>query len=136
LWVVLGIAVVYWLKKLFEPAPAPRKITPKAPIVERAYTIEEIRGSDGSSNTPILIAIKGKVYDVSKGRQSYGPQGPYHVFAGHDASVALGKGSLDASDLDKDYTTLNPSEMSSLNEWIAMYEAKYERVGWLEGHKH
>jgi len=82
LWVVLGVAVLYLLKKYFEPAPPPRKITPKAPIVERSYTLEEIRGNDGSKNTPILIAIKGKVYDVSRGRQSYGPQGPYHVFAG------------------------------------------------------
>lgn len=50
----------------------------------------------------------------------------------HDATVALAKGSLDASDLDKDDSTLNATEISSLNDWIAMYEGKYDRVGWLE----
>eukprot|EP00960_Hanusia_phi_P001053 28928-Hanusia_phi.AAC.1 len=37
---------------------------------------------------PILIGIKGNVYDVSKGG---GPGGPYAEFAGRDASRMLGK---------------------------------------------
>jgi membrane-associated progesterone receptor component len=43
----------------------------------------------------IYIAIKGKVYDVTKGAQFYGVDGPYHVFAGRDASRALARLSFD-----------------------------------------
>jgi len=132
LWVAIGLTVVYLLKKYFEPAPPPRKYTPPPPIVERAYTLEEVRKSNGKDNSPILIAIRGKVYDVSRGRQSYGPGGPYNVFAGHDATVALAKGSLDPADLNKDDSSLNATEISTLNDWISMYETKYDRVGWLE----
>lgn len=41
-------------------------------------------GQDASK--PIYVAIKGRVYDVSRKREVYGPGGSYHVFAGKDAS--------------------------------------------------
>ncbi|XP_042300566.1 membrane-associated progesterone receptor component 1-like, partial [Sceloporus undulatus] len=41
---------------------------------------------DGWQEPRILMAFNGKVFDVSRGRKFYGPDGPYGIFAGRDAS--------------------------------------------------
>jgi hypothetical protein len=30
------------------------------------------------------VALRGRVFDVSANSDTYGPEGPYHLFAGHD----------------------------------------------------
>ncbi len=30
------------------------------------------------------MALRGRVFDVSANSDTYGPEGPYHLFAGHD----------------------------------------------------
>ena len=53
-------------------------------------TDEELKAYDGSDTTkPIYLAINGTIYDVSNGRNFYGPGGSYHFFAGADASRAF-----------------------------------------------
>lgn len=53
-------------------------------------TGEELKAYDGSDPTkPIYLAINGTIYDVSNGRNFYGPGGSYHFFAGADASRAF-----------------------------------------------
>jgi membrane-associated progesterone receptor component len=70
-----------------------------------------------SDQDRILLAINGKVFDVSKGKNFYGPGGPYGNFAGRDASRGMAKQSFDAemlTPLDKPIDTLEdltPSEM-------------------------
>ena len=51
------------------------------------FSPQELLEFDGSKpDTPIYVAIKGLVYDVTSKREAYGPGGSYHVFAGKDAS--------------------------------------------------
>jgi len=53
------------------------------------FTPEELSAYDGQDpDKPIYLAINGTVYDVSNGRQIYGPGGSYSFFAGTDASRA------------------------------------------------
>lgn len=41
---------------------------------------------DGRNKSrPLLLAIKGRVLDVSTGEEFYGVDGPYHKMAGRDA---------------------------------------------------
>lgn len=95
-------------------------------------TVGELRRYDGSDrHLPVLVAAKGRVYDVSKGRDYYGKGGPYNCFAGIDCSRALAKVSLDAKDLNADCADLHASERDVLNDWVAKFESKYPFVGLL-----
>jgi len=137
LWFGIAILVAYIAKELIAPArpkPAPKAPKPPRPPL-REFTKEELRRCDGSDPSAALcIAIKGRIYDCSRGRSFYGPGGAYGIFAGHDASYALAKGSLEVADLDKAIDNLDASEKTTLHDWHQMYESKYELVGWLEGH--
>jgi len=73
------------------------------------------------------------VFDMTKGgRDFYGPGGPYHVFAGRDASCGLGKMSVEEEDLGGDLSSLSADEFDSMAQWYQKFAIKYVRVGWLE----
>jgi membrane-associated progesterone receptor component len=54
------------------------------PIIVGEITAFELEQYDGRDPTkPLMMAIKGNIYDVTKGRSFYGPpDGPYCAFAG------------------------------------------------------
>ncbi|KAH7326132.1 progesterone-binding protein [Stachybotrys elegans] len=74
----------------------------------------------------------GKVYDVT-GNKAYQPGGSYHVFAGKDASRALGKTSTKAEDVSPDWSTLEPKEVQTLNDWVTFFSKRYNVVGVVQG---
>ncbi|KAJ2546664.1 Dihydrodipicolinate synthase, partial [Coemansia sp. RSA 1836] len=63
---------------------------------KRDFTPQELALCNGhDESTPLHIAVRGIVYDVSKARGFYGPGGPYANFAGRDASRGLALGAFD-----------------------------------------
>ncbi|EPY85537.1 hypothetical protein CB1_000371035 [Camelus ferus] len=40
---------------------------------KRDFSLEQLRQYDGSRNQRILLAVNGKVFDVTKGSKFYGP---------------------------------------------------------------
>ncbi|MBT8453439.1 MAG: cytochrome b5 domain-containing protein, partial [Deltaproteobacteria bacterium] len=72
-----------------------KRTEPRAPLPEaeeRDYGRSELAAYDGSDpGKPLLIGIRGQVYDVTRGRDFYGPGGPYAMFAGKDCTRALAK---------------------------------------------
>ncbi|MEE6496887.1 hypothetical protein FKM82_002517 [Ascaphus truei] len=46
----------------------------------RDFTMAEMSEFDGTKNPRILMAINNKVFDVTRGKKFYGPEGPYGVF--------------------------------------------------------
>jgi membrane-associated progesterone receptor component len=63
----------------------------------------------------------GTVFDVTHKRETYGKGGSYNLFAGKDASKALGKSSLKEEDASPDYSDLPPAEMKVLDDWHAFF---------------
>ncbi|KAI3508272.1 hypothetical protein L1887_23278 [Cichorium endivia] len=91
---------------------------------------EELKAYDGNDpKKPLLMAIKGQIYDVSQSRMFYGPGGPYALFAGKDASRALAKMSFEDSDLNGDLTGLGVFELEALQDWEYKFMSKYVKVG-------
>jgi membrane-associated progesterone receptor component len=110
-----------------DPAAAARPI-PRGE--ERDYTLADLSRFDGSDpETPILLAVRGKVFDVTRGRDFYGPSGPYGIFAGKDCTRALAKMSFDASDCVGDIEGLDSFELEKLDDWVSTFEMKYAVLG-------
>ncbi|PWA55073.1 cytochrome b5-like heme/steroid binding domain-containing protein [Artemisia annua] len=130
------------------------------PVVLGKISEEELKGYDGNDvKKPILMAIKGQIYDVSESSHSktvyptryselvslypntlslkniifirvfYGPGGPYALFAGKDASRALAKMTFEESDLNGDLTGLDVFELEALQDWENKFMRKYVKVG-------
>ena len=100
------------------------------PVQLGEVTEEELKQYDGSDpNKPLLMAIKGQIYDVSQSRMFYGPGGPYALFAGKDASRALAKMSFEDKDLTGDTSGLGPFELDALQDWEYKFMSKYVKVG-------
>ena len=117
-----------FVARLFGKAKASQGPLPEAE--ERDYSLSELSEYDGSDSTkPLLVAIRGQVYDVTRGRDFYGPGGPYGMFAGKDCTRALAKMAFDEELFTGDIAGLEADELEKLEEWIEMFEGKYRRIG-------
>ena len=105
------------------------------PTMTRAQ-LKEYRGKqtvdEGRVNASIYVGLHGKVFDVSfGGEELYGEGGPYHVFAGIDASRALAKMSFEKDDLESnDLSDLSDTQVKTLEEWVTRFSdlRKYPAV--------
>lgn len=55
------------------------------------------------------------------------------MFAGHDASRALGKSSKEPEDVVPDWYDLPDKEKGVLNDWMTYFSKRYNIVGVVEG---
>ncbi|KAK4213286.1 cytochrome b5-like heme/steroid binding domain-containing protein [Rhypophila decipiens] len=106
------------------------------PIVFRTFTPRTLLPYNGENNMPVYLAVRGRVFDVTRGRNFYGPGGPYANFAGRDASRGLACGSFDEEMLTKDLDgpldkldDLGRDEMEALQGWEERFSEKYLVVG-------
>ncbi|CAG8958892.1 hypothetical protein HYFRA_00012889 [Hymenoscyphus fraxineus] len=127
---------IYILYRSFRSAPAPDLAPAPAPVVFRRFTPPTLLPYNGTNNQPVYIAVRGRVFDVSPGRNFYGPGGPYENFAGRDASRGLACGSFDEDMLTKDLQApldtlegLGAEEMDALRGWEERFSEKYLVVG-------
>ena len=119
----MGFFSKWFGKKKASPPPLPD-------AEARDYTLVELAAFDGSDpGKPLLFGIKGYVYDVGRGRDFYGPGGPYGMFAGKDCTRALAKVAFDPELFTGNLDGLDAEELDKLEEWIEMFEGKYRRVG-------
>ncbi|CAL9780970.1 unnamed protein product [Musa acuminata subsp. burmannicoides] len=131
----VAVALYYTVAGFLAPPPPPPprqvEVDPLPPPVQVGeVTEEELRAYDGSDpKKPLLMAIKGQIYDVTQSRMFYGPGGPYALFAGKDASRALAKMSFEQNDLTGDISGLGPFELEALQDWEYKFMDKYAKVG-------
>ena len=107
-----------------------------SPIVFRTFTPPDLKDYNGEKGMPVYLAVRGKVFDVTPGKNFYGPGGPYENFAGRDASRGLACGSFDADMLTADLQGpldtlegLSPEELEALQDWELRFLDKYLVVG-------
>lgn len=132
---VLIIGAAYTIYLLLRPKEA--VVIPRAnPVVFRTFTPHTLLPYNGEAGKPIYFAVRGRVFDVSSGRNFYGPGGPYANFAGRDASRGLACGSFDEDMLTEDLDGpldllegLGSEEMDALRGWEGRFEEKYDIVG-------
>ncbi|KAF9442121.1 cytochrome b5 [Macrolepiota fuliginosa MF-IS2] len=142
----LFVYILYSVQRIIFP-PAPSKPTtaahefkagyswmPKAhppTVLFKIYTPKTLEPFDGKDGGRILLAINGTVFDVTGGRNFYGPNGMYGNFAGRDASRGMAKQSFDLEmltpvdqPLDK-LEDLRPEEIDNMKGWIEHFSNKY-----------
>ncbi|EJU04327.1 cytochrome b5 [Dacryopinax primogenitus] len=101
----------------------------------KQYTPVELEKYNGVKEKRILLAIAGKVFDVTAGAGFYGPEGPYGNFAGRDASRGMAKQSFDVEMLtpvDAPIDTLQDltsEERANMKSWKEHFTNKYIVVG-------
>uniref|UniRef100_A0A914E8W8 Cytochrome b5 heme-binding domain-containing protein n=1 Tax=Acrobeloides nanus TaxID=290746 RepID=A0A914E8W8_9BILA len=95
-------------------------------------TVEELKVYNGTDNEHICMAVLGKIYDVTRGRDFYGPGSAYENLAGHDATRALANMDVKlVKDNYDDTSDLTPSELEEVKEWAERLSFKYPVVGQL-----
>ncbi|MCJ1318509.1 hypothetical protein MMC15_003839 [Xylographa vitiligo] len=133
--ILLALLIVLAYMRL---RPAPPVTLPKGPppTVFRTFTPPELKPFNGENSMPVYLAVRGRVFDVTAGRNFYGPGGPYENFAGRDASRGLASGSFDEDMLTKNLEGpldklegLGPEEMDALRGWEERFSEKYLVVG-------
>ncbi|KIW53040.1 hypothetical protein, variant [Exophiala xenobiotica] len=127
------LALLYFRLRPSTPPSLPKG---PAPIVFQTYTPRTLLKNNGKDSAPVYLAVRGKVYDVTSGRNFYGPGGPYENFAGRDATRGLACQSFDEDMLTKDLDgpldpcdDLPPEQLENLKGWIERFDEKYLVVG-------
>lgn len=67
---------LFLLYKIFrgdKPAEVAEAEDPLPKLKKRDFTREELKQYDGVTNPRILMAVNGKVFDVTRGKKFYGP---------------------------------------------------------------
>jgi membrane-associated progesterone receptor component len=101
-----------------EAADPPRNFT-----AQQLKYFDGRKDKDGVTDKPLYMSVAGTVFDVSTGRDFYGPDGPYGGFAGRECGVALAKFDFSEEWLDIPciYDELNFSEKLQLDNWVEKF---------------
>ncbi|KXS21599.1 cytochrome b5 [Gonapodya prolifera JEL478] len=136
-WVLIGV-LGYLLYSLLRPQRYEPPPPMHAKVIEmREYTPADLAEFDGTEGKAIKFAVNGKVFDVSRGRNFYGPGGPYGNFAGRDASRGMAKQSFELENIRAPDEPIDPlddltkEERDNMLEWESHFLHKYDHVGWL-----
>eukprot|EP00929_Paragymnodinium_shiwhaense_P015711 TRINITY_DN12380_c0_g1_i1.p1 TRINITY_DN12380_c0_g1~~TRINITY_DN12380_c0_g1_i1.p1 ORF type:complete len:254 (-),score=38.60 TRINITY_DN12380_c0_g1_i1:415-1119(-) len=108
--------------KVMDPAPT--------------FTLEQLRLYDGKPESGgvsnLLVAIWGRVFNVTTGEEFYGPGRGYAIFAGQDITRAIALTKIKTSMVNRDLEGLEPKKLRHLNNtYWNTYVYKYPIVGML-----
>lgn len=68
---LLGVYRLYWRRRCGGETECKEPALPK--MKKRDFSLEQLREYDGLHNPRLLLAVNGKVFDVTKGKKFYGP---------------------------------------------------------------
>ncbi|KAF3310646.1 hypothetical protein TWF173_009403 [Orbilia oligospora] len=128
---IMGDSYVWGQDKIFRKYWNGVKRTFTKPIYLDEATLALYNGTDLA--LPIYLSINRTIYDVSEGRNKYGPGGGYSFFAGRDASRAYITGDF-KNDLTWDVSGIDEERVQkALGHWINFFASHdtYTFVGYL-----
>lgn len=70
---VIVIIIRKIVQSRFRKPPPPPREKPLEPMKKRDFTPEELVEYDGVKQKRVLLAVNGKVFDVTRGKDFYGP---------------------------------------------------------------
>ncbi|GFF51085.1 hypothetical protein CNMCM6936_004743 [Aspergillus lentulus] len=133
--ILLSLFAILVYMQLRPKAPVALPQAPP-PVVFRTFTPTTLLDYNGEGDKPVYLAVRGRVFDVTPGKNFYGPGGPYENFAGRDASRGLAHQSFDVEMLTKDLKgplddlkDLNEEQLENLQSWEERFLEKYLVVG-------
>jgi len=131
----LSLFLIYMRLRPSKPAAATLPPAPPATVF-KVFTPPQLLPFNGQNNMPVYLAVRGNVFDVTPGRNFYGPGGPYQNFAGRDASRGLACGSFDEEMLTENLhgpldklEDLGGEELEALRGREQRFNEKYLVVG-------
>jgi hypothetical protein len=83
------------------------------------------RSKTGKDDLEIWLSIMGEVYDVTMGKDFYGPGASYNAFSGRDASVPYVTGKFTAEEAEKGPDVIPITDMPGLLDWRGFYKGHY-----------
>jgi len=86
-----------------------------------------------NSRVPSLVLITARREDILLRKVQKLTTPPPSVFAGHDASHALGKTSTKPEDVKADWSTLDEKEQKVLADWETFFTKRYNIIGIVAG---
>ena len=92
-------------------------------------SLDQLAKCDGNNGRPLYLSVRGVVYDVGRGKNFYGPGGPYSMFAGKECARALACMVKSIDYCDDDLSQLGESELGTLHMWETKFKEKYKQVG-------
>ncbi|VDP04726.1 unnamed protein product [Soboliphyme baturini] len=131
--IVSALVLFSWRYLRRQPSASLPKYNLLPPMKRQDMTLQQLMEYDGKNeNKRLLIAVDSKIFDVSSKSDLYGPDGPYGLLAGHDASRSLATFTMHPSAVKVQYddlADLTASEISSVREWAAQFAQMYPFVG-------
>lgn len=119
------------------PADEPVWIEPR-PLERDPHALyltpSQLAEYDGRDGGPVFLAVYGRVFDVSAGRDHYGPGGGYASLAARDSSRAFATNCYRSKADQSDLRGLTPEQMKAIDHWYKFYNEheKYTAVGWVD----
>mmetsp|Transcript_59441 Transcript_59441/g.141628 ORF Transcript_59441/g.141628 Transcript_59441/m.141628 type:complete len:220 (-) Transcript_59441:59-718(-) len=108
--------------------------TAKGPshVYSRARLAKHTGRTDAADQSPdMLLAIWGRVFNVTSGAGFYAPGNEYDMFPGHDTTKSMAIASTKRKHLDNDLEGIAERDLVTLNEtYWGTYVYKYPIVGW------
>lgn len=130
LYLILAYVLVALVRALHFHFVVSKRVMKESILNVGEITLQELAKWNGMDpQRPLLLAVRGKVFDVSKGSSFYGPGKPYSVYAGKEISRALGKMSLEDKECNDDLEGLTAKEIETLQQWEEKFCNKYPIVG-------
>lgn len=97
-------------------------------VFSASFTLSELQHH--IKDDELLLAVWGRVFDVSSGKEFYGEGQGYRLFAGHDCTRAFALTRRQVDMLDQGLEDLSDKQLRHLNRtYWETYVAKYPVVG-------